>query len=296
MFKKLLQRAASFAVEPLRADIQSLRSDSRQQQILLFLEYARETRERGHALSFDDIGFNVFSSTNEDGILLYIMSLIGFSTRTCVDIGAGGIAGSNSANLIVNHGFGGVLVDGDSLALESWGAFSARRPNAVAAPVGLACSIVTAENVNELLTSHGVRGVVDLLSIDVDGVDYWIWKSIDVIEPRVVLVEYQDILGPDREWTIPYKPDFRCRDYSVNQDLNNYCGASLAAFVKLGKTRGYRLVGCNTGGWNAFFVRDGFGEDLLPEIHPAACFRYTWNHRGVKERFPLVQDMPWEKV
>ncbi len=155
---------------------------------------------------------------------------------------------------------------------------------------------VTRDTVSPIVAEHGFSGEIDLLSLDIDGIDYWIWKAIEGVEPRVVVVEYQDILGPDRAWTVPYKADFRVSDYAENREHNNYCSASLRAFTKLGAEKGYRLVGRNRGGWNAFFVKRGLGEDVLPEVSVESCFRYSWNEYGMKTRFDLVRDLEWQEV
>lgn len=246
------------------------------------------------AHAFDQVAADVFSSSGEDGILTHILSHIGEGPRRCVDLGAGSIDGSNVADLIVNHGFEGLLIDADATGLERAASFY-RNSTAKHQPV-IVNSLVTAENANDLIKQHGFQGEIDVLSIDLDGIDYWIWKAIDAVEPRVLVVEYQDILGPDRSWTVPYQPDFSVGDYEVNQDLNNYCGASLRAFARLSEERGLRLVGCNRGGWNAFFVRRGLGDAELPEATVEGCFRFAWNEYGMAERFPLVANMPWEEV
>jgi hypothetical protein len=96
--------------------------------------------------------------------------------------------------------------------------------------------------------------------------DYWIWKAIDCIQPRVVVVEYSHNLGMDRAVTLPYRAD-----YSHDWRTGLPVGSSLPAFVKLGRQKGYRLIGCEHFGINAFFVRSGLGEDILPEMEAAAC-------------------------
>jgi hypothetical protein len=126
-----------------------------------------------------------------------------------------------------------------------------------------------------------------------DGIDYWIWKAIDTIQPRVVVLEYQDILGPDQAVTVPYQPDFVAEFGAYGPD---YCGASLAAFVKLGKEKGYRLVGCSNYGINAFFIRNGIAEDILPEISAKDCFWHPKVQHGMKYRLPNVIDYPWVEV
>jgi len=271
-------------------------SVQRQQQILLGLRYRQLTPSDGPPLGFDDIGFNVYSATGEDGILLYIFARLGLTDRRCVDIGAGAIEGSNVANLLLHHGFTGLLVDGNPEPLEAARAFYARHPETALFPPKTAARMVTAESVDELLAEHDLRGDIDLLCLDIDGIDYWVWKALSRVRPRVVVVEYQDILGPERAWTVPNEPDFDARAFEVNRQHQNFAGASLRAFAKLGEDKGYRLVGCNRGGWNAFFVRAELDDPLLPTVSIESCFRCPWNRYGMEERFPLVEHLPWVEV
>jgi hypothetical protein len=240
--------------------------------------------------------FDVYSPNGEDGILLYILTEIGMTNKRLVDIGAGAVKGSVVANLIVHHGFSGLLLDGSENDIKMARQYYSRHPATKRLGPTLLATFVTMENVNGLIADHGLTGEIDLLSIDIDGVDYWIWKAIEAVQPRVVIVEYQDILGPDRAWTIPYRPDFNARDYPVNREHNNYCGASLRALVNLGHQKGYRLVGCNKGGWNAFFIRNELGEDRLPEVSVESCLQSEWNRFGAQTRFPLVEKMDWQEV
>jgi len=292
--KKLIRKIIKVIFKSLFDEY--LASRSRQEQILLSLKYKETVQTQNKGLDFEQVGFNVFSSTYEDGILLYIFSLIGMTNKKCVDIGAGIITDSNVANLIINFGFTGLLIDGDSGNIQATKEYYATHPETKHFPPKTVLTIITAENVNRVLKENGIAGEIDLFCLDIDGIDYWIWDAIDVINARVVVVEYQDVLGPDKAWTVPYKPDFNLDDYPINRQSNNYCGASLKAFVKLGKRKGYRLVGCNKGGWNAFFVRDGLGDKYLPEVTVESCFKYDWNKYSVEKRFPLVEGMEWQEV
>jgi hypothetical protein len=163
-------------------------------------------------------------------------------------------------------------------------------------PPKFICSWITKDSINEILSSTGFSGEIDLLSIDLDGVDYWIWESISVITPQVVVIEYQDILGPERSWTIPYSDDFNSRIYPQSKGMPNFAGASLSALVKLGRKKGYRFVGSNRYGYNAFFIKTGIYENLLPEKRVQDCFCHSKVALGMKERFPTVQDFPWVEV
>lgn len=260
-------------------------------QILLSLQY-----RSGNRPPLRDAGFNLYSATDEDGILLYIFSLIGMRTRICVDIGAAGIDGSNTPNLILNHGFTGLLLDGNEEGIEIVREFYGTHPITRHMPPKAVAAMITRENVNDIISSNGIRGEIDLLCIDIDGNDYWIWDAITVVDPAVVLIEYQDILGPERSWTIPYKPDFNGRDYEVNRTGHNYNGASLRALTRLGERKGYRLVGTNRAGWNAFFVKNGRGDGELPAVPVESCFDSPWNRYGMEHRFPLVANMEWVEI
>jgi len=291
IIKRLLQRLYLIMVE-----LGFIKNIDHQIQILLASNFKQMRENSTILLNFEDVGFNVYSPTNEDGILLYIFSIIGMANKKCVDIGAGNVRGSTTANLIINHGFSGLLIDGNIKNIELSRGYYARHPDTKLFPPTLISEFVTAENINKILEENNYVGEIDLLCIDIDGIDYWIWKAINVIQPRVVVVEYQDILGPDRAWTIPYKPDFNVRNYPVNKSYNNYCGASLRTFTKLGEQKGYRLIGCNRGGWNAFFVKNSIVGKYLPEVSVQSCFKYEWNQFGINKRFPLVKDMDWEEV
>ena len=127
-------------------------------------------------------------------------------------------------------------------------------------------------------------------------VELRLWEAIDVITPRVVVVEFQDILGPERAWTVPYADDFRADRYPTTDGMPNFAGASLPAFVKLGRRKGYRLVGANRYGFNAFFVRNGLADELLPEVPAAACLTHPKVREQADKRFATVAHLPWVEV
>ena len=136
---------------------------------------------------------------------------------------------------------------------------------------------VTREGVNGLLETYGFTGELDLLSIDIDGMDYWVWEAVTACSPRVVAIEYNWLFGAERALTIPYAPSF---DLSTIGN-RGYRGASLAALVHLGRQKGYRLVA--TERVNAFFVRNDLGPDIR-EIDVARGYRAPLNiTRGKSE-------------
>ena len=148
---------------------------------------------------------------------------------------------------------------------------------------------ITAENVNGLLETSGVRGPVDLLSLDIDGMDYWVWKAITVIEPRVFVCETHNIIPADRALTVPY-------DAKFVYEAEEYRGASLGAMCKLGKEKGYRLIGTHRYGFNAFFMKNGIGEEFFPEVSPSTCLNDPVSTRLRNEKWPQVQKLNWLEV
>lgn len=239
-------------------------------QILLRLKYQEMLRDGAPLPSFDEIEFRSYSQNGEDGILLFIFSLIGTTSKKAVEICAGSGMECNSANLIINHGWRGLLFDGSEENIRAGRDFYARHKDTLINPPRLVHSWITRANVDDLISSHGFEGEIDLLSIDLDGNDYWIWKAIKCISPRVVVVEHNSLALAERAITIPYSEDFVA---DLTGGPPYYLGASLPAFVKLGKEKGYHLVGGERLGFNAFFVRSDI--QLLPEMPAAALLRPT---------------------
>jgi hypothetical protein len=243
-------------------------------QNLLSLKYKELLHNRLPLPSLADIQFRSYSQNGEDGILLYIFSLIGSTNKTVVEMCAGSGIECNSANLILNHRWVGFLFDGNEHNIQAGKAFYEQHKDTNWLRPELVHAWITAENVNELILDNGVAGEIDLLSLDLDGVDYWIWKAIDCIRPRVVVVEYNWLWGAEKAVTIPYTTDFINKDPSGAEGGDEwiYFGASLPAFVKLAREKGYRLIGCESWGFNAFFIRNDVGQDILGEIEAAHCF------------------------
>ncbi len=174
----------------------------------------------------------VYSQFGEDGVLEEIFARIGTTNRQFVEFGAkDGVLLSNTANLRLHHGWKGLLMDSEPGGERDL----------------VQREFVTAENVNQLFAKHGVPQVPDLLCVDIDGNDYWIWKAITDYEPRVVIVEYNVFFALDVSRTIRYDPDH-------TWDKTSYHGASLAALYHLACEKGYALIYTDRFAPNAFFV------------------------------------------
>jgi hypothetical protein len=195
--------------------------------------------------------YKVYSQNGEDGLILYIFSRIGTHSNTFIEFGAGGIS-SNTENLIVNFGWSGLLIDGDDDQLNCL-KNRLLKNNIGDDKVQLLKAWITKDNINDLFENNGMSGEVDLLSIDIDGNDYWIWDSIDVVQPRVVIVEYNASFGIEDSISIKYNDSHDRYEYDSKGWLH---GASLKALEKLAEKKNYSLICCDSMGVNAFFVRN----------------------------------------
>lgn len=199
--------------------------------------------------------FRVFSQWNDDGIIQFLVQYLDIRPHTFVEFGVEDYREANTRFLLMNNNWSGLVLDGSEKNVQKiredriyW----QHELNAQA-------SFVTAENINDLLRNNGMAGELGLLHIDIDGNDYWVWKAIEVVNPVLVIMEYNSVFGPDNAWTVPYAPDF----YRTNYHFSNLCcGASLTALCDLAKEKGYSFVGSNSHGNNAYFVRNDKRKDL----------------------------------
>lgn len=191
-------------------------------------------------------GFKVYSQSDEDGIIQEIFKRIGAASRTFIEFGVETGVECNSVKLLV-EGWSGLWIEAAPQYVteiqNQFGPFLAQNK------LRLSQNLITAENINAVFEQAGVSGDIDLLSIDIDYNDYWVWKALTTVKPRVVVIEYNATLRPPMSLVVPYEP-------ARSWDGSNYFGASLEALVRLGREKGYRVVGCNYAGANAFFVRD----------------------------------------
>jgi hypothetical protein len=262
-------------------------------QLVLLNQYRTLARAQEPLPSFEDTEFRAFSQNGEDGVLLFVFGLLGMGERRCVEICAGDGVQCNTANLIVNHGWNGLLFDGDEELLQLGRAFYSRLGDTFSYPPKLVSAWINRDNVNELIEANGFDGPIDLLSLDLDGMDYWIWEAIEVVQPRVVIAEIQCIWGADRAVTVPYSENFQTQ---LTSHFGVYSGASLPAFVKLARRKGYRLVGVQRLGFNAVFIQSGVGEDLFPEVTIESCVNRPFVSWAKREFLPTVANLEWIDV
>lgn len=237
------------------------------------VELLREAVGRLEARQIEQAGFSglaqaefrAFSQWGEDGIIQALIRLVPIRQKVFVEFGIQDYREANTRFLLLNNQWRGVVLECDAESVAALKSTRAYLNHALTA----ACAFVTRDNINQLLVENGAQGEIGLLSIDVDGNDYWIWEAIDEVRPSIVVAEYNHRFGPERTVTIPYDPNFS-REKAHPSMI--YYGASLAALAQIGLRKGYELVGCTRSGVNAFFVRADLRPDALPALTPSEAY------------------------
>ena len=262
--------------------------------------YGAITNLVGEGKPIWDYGCKIQSQNDEDGNIYYIFSVIGTKSKICFEACAGDGIECNSANLVLNHGFTGYMLDGNRQAIEKGVEFYKGRRCGDRAK--FLYGWITKESISRFVDAVGLRGSeIDMLVMDIDGNDYWILKEImdnGLLNPRVVVVEYQDIIGPELALSIPYDPNFVAWKHD-SWGGPNYCGASLQAFIYLLKDR-YAFVGCERLGFNGYFVRrdelEGKEEKLMEMVDVTPCFQFEKVQFGMMHRWSRTRHMEWIDV
>jgi hypothetical protein len=209
--------------------------------------------------------FRVYSQWGEDGIIQHLLRHVPIRRKLFVEVGVESFQEANTRFLLVNNNWTGLVIEADAqqvarikAAREYW-----------LYNLKVVQAFVTRENINSLLAENGINGDIGLLSIDIDGMDYWIWEAIETITPAIVVIEYNYRFGSGDAVVVPYDASF---DRKKAHSSILYYGASLAALAHLGQRKGYALVGCGSAGLNAFFVRRNLLPDTMRELSAGEAY------------------------
>jgi len=221
--------------------------------------------------------FRVFSQWGEDGIIQYLIDRVPIERQIFVEFGVENYVESNTRFLLTNNHWSGLVIDGSQHNID----YIKRDVIYWAANLKALCEFITKDNINSLLRRNGIVGDIGILSIDIDGNDYWVFQAIDVISPRIIICEYNSLFGPVAQVTTPYDPTF-VRDIAHHSKV--YYGASISALNALASSKGYSLVAGNCAGNNVFFVRNDMLGNLRVytphEIFRKAQFREFHDEHG----------------
>lgn len=234
-------------------------------------QIARDCKE------ISDAEFRVFSQWGEDGTIQYLINHVPMDRKLFIEFGVENYTESNTRFLLTNNQWSGLVMDGGKKNIDYI-------KNDV---IYWACNLkaehafITRDNINNLITNNGIKGDIGLLSVDIDGNDYWVWEAIECVSPRIIICEYNSLFGPTAKVTTPYDPAF-VRDNAHFSKI--YYGASIAALYELACKKGYSLICSNSAGNNAFFVRNdlvGSLSVLSPlKAYRQAQFRECHDERG----------------
>ena len=242
-----------------------------------------------------DSEFRVYSQWGEDGIVEWLVAHVDVSNDRFVEFGVETFKEANCRFLLQNRNWKGLVLDGSE---DNMGALRAQNFYWMHDLTGNA-AFVTAENINGLIAEAGFDGPLGILSVDIDGNDYWVWQAITCVDPAIVICEVNPVLGDLYPVTVPYDPAFWRFDAHRS---GLYFGASIAALRHLATEKGYRFVGTSSTGINAFFVRDDLAPPVLALLDEVKAFppRHRdsrdadghMSYAGGLKRFDLIAEMP----
>ena len=244
-------------LKELLYEVRRVKFDNKETRLLVGSLLAQNARK---STSIRDAEFKVFSQFGDDGIIQFLLSKIPTIVDKFVEFGVENYEESNTRFLLMNNNWCGLIIDGSDsniTYIKQDSMYWRYDLNAIK-------SFITIENINQTLEDNNFNGRIGILSIDIDGNDYWIWKAITVTEADVVIIEYNSLFGINRPITVPYRADFVRNTIHYS---NLYFGASLLALCELGETKGYSFIGCNSAGNNAYFVKKHLMNNLT-EILP----------------------------
>ncbi len=211
--------------------------------------------------ALQDHEFQVYSQSGEDGIIQFLLNQVTITRPIFVEFGVERYTESNTRFLLIHNNWSGLVIDGSLTNIDFIKQDRLYWQQALTA----VHAFIDKDNINELIAGNGFVGPIGLLSVDIDGNDYWVWQAINCVDPAIVVCEYNSLFGSTRKVTIPYDKRF------VRSNAHYSCvyyGASLAALTHLAQEKGYVLVGVNSRGNNVFFVKAEYAQKfqkLSPE-------------------------------
>lgn len=226
---------------------------------------ALRMREKSRIPALASVEFSAFSQWGEDGIIDWLISRLPDIPQTFIEFGVEDYREANTRLLLLLRNWRGFIMDGSEAHIRSIRAQDIYWRYDLTAK----CAFIDRDNINALIASTGLNGDIGLLSIDIDGNDYWVWQAVATVSPIIVVCEFNAVFGDLHSITVPYHADFnRTRAHYSNL----YFGASLPALVDLGQQKGYRFVGTNSNGCNAFFVRQDYANEIVAALDEVRAY------------------------
>lgn len=266
--------------------------------ILLGQQLAAANSCKKNIQQLDEVAFQVFSQRGEDGVLQYIISQIAIPNKIFIEFGVEHYTESNTRLLLFDN-WRGMVIDSSALNIRFIKSDFIYWKYDITAYE----SFITAENINTLISNYTNCADIGVLSIDIDGNDYWVWEAITAVNPRIVVCEYNSVFGNSLPVTIPYNENFSKAKAHYS---NLYYGTSLAAICILAEKKGYDFIGTTSAGVNAFFVRKDCSapfikQSALSGFHESANRDSKNKNRTLSflphhKRLEQIKDMPLVNV
>lgn len=209
--------------------------------------------------------FSAFSQFGEDGIIDFLVNRLPGISRRFVEFGVQDYRESNTRLLLEMRNWRGLVFDGAAANIAAIREQDLYWRHELAAEA----AFVEKDNIDELLEKHGYTGDIGLLSVDIDGNDYWVWKAVTVVNPAIVVCEFNAGFGDRHAVTIPYEAKF---ERTAAHFSNLYFGASIGALVNLATQKGYVFVGTTSTGCNAFFIRNDLASVIIEALDAVWAF------------------------
>lgn len=255
-------------------------------------------RARKIIANLQEVEFQVSSQWGQDGIIDWLIERAGipFTAQTFIEFGVDTYRQSNTRFLLQNRNWRGLIMDGHPVVIDAVnGEGLAWRYD-----LTVRAAFITRENINDLISDAGFSGEIGLLSIDIDGNDYWVWEALHFVHPIILICEYNAVLGDVHPICTPYDEHFSRTEAHTS---NLYFGASISALRSLATKKGYRFVGTNSAGNDAFFVREDYAcrfvESSLQSIRSLpSLFRESRDRSGQNtyiggvERLKQISGLP----
>lgn len=250
---------------------------SERQVMLLGIIAARQVGRVESVGALADVEFRAFSQWGEDGIIEWLLSKSENVPEIFIEFGVENYRESNTRFLLQHRNWRGLVIDGSAEHVADIRADAVSWRHDLTA----VCSFITSDNIERTIADAGFAGEIGILSIDIDGNDYWVWEAIKNVSPQFVIIEYNANFGDLQPLTVPYRDDFF---RTAAHPSNLYFGASCRAFEHLASLKGYVMLGSNLAGNNLFFARADRAPSLLSRIGDTAArpsrFRECRNSDG----------------
>ena len=242
--------------------------------------------------NISDVEFRVFSQWGEDGIIDWVINQIPNISKNFIEIGTEDFKEANTRFLLMNKNWDGVLIEGDKNYVENikkdriyW------KHN-----IKVINEFVNLSNIDNIISNLKLKKEIGLISLDIDGIDYWILKKLKLLKPGIFICEFNPLFGYEKSVTVPYKKKFiRSKEHYSN----SYFGASLRAIINLLKKE-YLFIGTNSAGNNAFFINKRQSKYIQNKIINKKIFKSKFresrnkikklNHLSNKENINTIKN------